>query len=568
MTISEYLRVLRQQWAVIVALSLVTLFGAGLYTWLSPRVYQAHAQLFVSTRTSSDMNQMSQAGVFTQQRVKSYVDVVYSPPVLQDVITKLALPYTAENLAEHVTAKSPLDTVLLDISVDDRNAERSRDIANAIAKRFPDVVDSLETPKGDAVSPIKVSILKAAVTPTSPMRPRPTLNLALGLLFGLALGLGFALLKDTLDRTLTSKEEVQEKAGAPVLTAIGEDPSAAEHRLITHDAFSPRAESFRQLRTNIRFLSIDHSVRSVVVTSSVPSEGKSTTACNLAIALAQAGDPVVLIDADLRRPTVSDVFALSSGVGLTSVLLGDLLIDDAAQQWRSDLPLRVLTAGPLPPNPSELIGSVRMAALIKDLTDRGITVVIDSPPLLPVTDAALLARATDGALMVARAASTHGEQLTAACDSLRIAGATVLGVVLNRVPRRRASSYYGGYEGYHGYRSTTPAASAAPAPAAAPPARKSGSRRPRGKGPKQVIVLDQVAEPRIERPPAAPPAPAAQAAPPPVVTASIHATDYGYETTEPSPWHTEWASLPALVVAPRAEASEADRNGYNARHRN
>ncbi|MBL8932735.1 MAG: polysaccharide biosynthesis tyrosine autokinase, partial [Kineosporiaceae bacterium] len=196
-------------------------------------------------------------------------------------------------------------------------------------------------------------------------------------------------------------------------------------------------------------------------------EGKSTTASNLAITLAQAGESVVLIDADLRRPTLADVFALSSGVGLTSVLLGDLDVHEALQPWRDDLPLQVLTAGPIPPNPAELIGSARMAALISELTGQGITVVLDSPPLLPVTDAALLARATDGALVVTRAASTHTDQLAAACEALRITGAAVLGVVLNRVPRTRGGSYYGGYAygGYGSYRSAKqPQDGGAPAP--------------------------------------------------------------------------------------------------------
>ncbi len=248
------------------------------------------------------------------------------------------------------------------------------------------------------------------------------------------------------------------------------------------------------------------------MTSSVPSEGKTSTACNLAIALAQAGENVVLIDADLRRPTIADVFTLSSGVGLTSVLLGDVPIDDALQPWRDDLPLRVLTAGPIPPNPAELIGSTRMKALITHLADRGATVVLDSPPLLPVTDAALLARASDGALVVTRAASTHTEQLAAASEALRIAGATVLGVVLNRVPRKRGSAYYGGYDGYRGYRSTTGTAtngveSTPPSPT---PARTDGAARANG-----VARVESLLTPAGSPPPDSPPPESSPVAPPP-----------------------------------------------------
>jgi capsular exopolysaccharide synthesis family protein len=464
-TIAQYLRLLREQWVIVMALTMFGLLGAGGYTAAATPIYQADTQLFVSTTgQTADLSQLSQGSTFTQQRVKSYSDLVTSPLVLQPVIDQLSLKDTPQTLAKRVTATSPLDTVLIDIQVTDPMPSRASDIANAIADQFPTLVSDLETPKGRTTSPVKVSKTQSAVLPKDPVSPRVALNLALGLLVGLGLGVGGAIVRDGLDRTISGRTQAHQIAGAPVLGAVADEPDLAGKPLITHDAFSGRAEAFRQLRTNIRFLGVDHQVSSLVVTGSVPSEGKSTTAANLAIALAQSGEQVVLIDADLRRPTIADVFGLPSGVGLTSVLLGDVPAEQALQRWRDDLPLSVLAAGQMPPNPSELIGSARMADLISTLTGQGMTVVVDSPPLLPVTDAAILARITDGALVVTRVASTRVEQLTAAVESLRTAGAPILGLVLNRVPRRgKAAQGYGygygyGYRGYQPHESTSGAA--------------------------------------------------------------------------------------------------------------
>jgi succinoglycan biosynthesis transport protein ExoP len=467
-TITQYVRLLRDRWVTVLLPTVLGTLGAAAFSSLSMPVYEARTQLFVSTSgQSASLGELAQGSTFTQQRVKSYTDLLTSPRVLQPVISALDLDTTAEDLGDKITATSRLDTVLIDITVRDTSPVRAADIGNAVAVQFPKLVNELETRPGQKVSPVKVTVTRPATPETAPVSPRTTLNLALGLLVGLGLGVGTAALRDSLDRTVSGRTQVSQLVGAPVLGTVIDDQRTPSTPLISRDAFSPRAEAFRQLRTNIRFLSVDHRVSSMVVTGSVQAEGKTTTAANLAIALAQNGERVVLVDADLRRPAVAELFGVPGGIGLTTVLLGDTGVDTALQRWRDDLPLFLLTAGPLPPNPSELIGSARMAELVHHLTGHGMTVLVDSPPLLPVTDAAILARVTDGALVVTRTGSTKVEQLTTAVEALRTAGAPVLGVVLNRVPKRGRPGEPGSYG--HSPSSYAPQPAAPLAPMSMPP---------------------------------------------------------------------------------------------------
>jgi non-specific protein-tyrosine kinase len=434
---------------------------ATAFTYSTHKEYTAKTQLFVAARdsgaNSSDINSAYTGGLFTQQRVKSYTSVLGSQHVADLVRADLGLSASASTISSKISASAPLDTVLLNVSVTDSDPARAQSIANSIGRVFPRLVDSIEAPANGGSSPIKVSVVQAAPLPTAPTSPRPKLNLALGLLVGLAIGVGAAVARETLDASVKGPEHAAELTETPVIGAITFDTDATKHPLVmVASPNSPRAEAFRQLRTNLQFVDIEHPLRSVVITSSVSEEGKSTTTCNLAIALAEAGLSVVLVEADLRRPRVADYMGLEGAVGLTSVLLGRVDVDAALQSWGTGS-LHVLASGPLPPNPSELLGSAGMQELLHELEDRADIVLIDAPPLLPVTDAAILGTITSGVVLLIRSNKTRREQVTRAMAILRGVGATSLGTILNMVPTRGPDAYAYGYGYGYGYKAKTKA---------------------------------------------------------------------------------------------------------------
>jgi succinoglycan biosynthesis transport protein ExoP len=436
MTVTQYLSVLRKQWPlVLISCLLGGLLGAGVAMVQQP-MYSGQLQLFVSTSARmQDPIQLNQGGTFSQERVKSYVDVVTSPLITNPVIDQLNLPYTTDQLAEAVTVGAAPDTVLLDIIVRDSSPERAAAIANAIGAEFSRTVNQLETAPGQRYVPVKVSVTRAATVNREPVTPRPKLYVALGVAGFFVLGIGVAVARQSIDRTIRTTEQAAEISSAPIVATIAEDSEARTHPLLGDETSLRRVEEFGHLRTNIRFSSPDHRLTSVAVVGSMPDEGKTATAANLAIALARAGEQTVLIDADLRRPRVADLFGLPSAPGLSSVLAGTTTIEHALYQWRSDLPLRVLTSGPVPPNPGELLDAQRLRQVVEYFTDQGVVVIVDTPPLLPFTDGAVIARATDGVLLVTRIGATKADQLEAAVRSLQTVGARVLGFVASRVRR-------------------------------------------------------------------------------------------------------------------------------------
>jgi capsular exopolysaccharide synthesis family protein len=447
-TLTQYLRVLRHQWLVVALLTMVGLGGSAAYTFQQTPVYSAQIQLFVSVRSDSGITGLTQGSTFTQQRVKSYADIVTSPLIAEPVINQLRLPFTAAQLASRITASSPLDTVLLDIVVTDTDPARAAQIANALGAEFPRLVAVLETPSDQSASPVTVSVTRSAVTGSKPVSPRIPLNLALGLIVGLGLGIGAAVLRDQFNTSVSGVSDVEKLTGAIPLGVVPFDATAGKQPLVTADQFGGRAEAFRTLRTNLQFADVDDPPRVITITSALPAEGKTTTACNVALTLAQSGARVVLVEGDLRKPAVGKYLGISNAAGLTNVLAGQHELRDVIVSYQRDT-LAVLPSGPTPPNPSEMLGSQQMHQLLITLAADYDLVIIDAPPLLPVTDAAVLASASDGAILVVRHGKSRREEVERALQALGSVNAKVLGTVLNFAPRKKRG---GGYDGYgYGY---------------------------------------------------------------------------------------------------------------------
>ncbi|GAA4969843.1 polysaccharide biosynthesis tyrosine autokinase [Kineococcus glutinatus] len=458
MDLVDYLRVLRKRWVTVVVSVLLGLAAAVGFTRWSTPLYRADVLLFVSMHDSGNAAMLMQGGLFTQQRVQSYTGVLTSPKVLQPVVDELDLDTTARALGARVGSNAPLGTVLINVVVEDESPRDAVRIANSVAVHFNAAVQDLERPAAGVPSPVEINVLRRAEEPEEPISPRSSRNLGLGLLAGLAAGAGIAVLREVLDTTVRTPEALN-GLGAPALgtTLLGEQRERPE--LVTEHPRSPQAEAMRQIRTNLQFADVDHPPRSLVITSALPEESKSTIAVNLALTMAHAGVRTILVEADLRMPKVADYLGIDRSAGLTTVLAGRADVDDLLQPY-GDTGLSVLASGPIPMNPAALLGSRHMADLLAALGERADLVILDSPPLLPVTDAAVIARQVDGVILVARHGRTTRDHIRRALDRLRAVDARVLGGILSMVPARGSEYSYGYGYGYD----YQPEASAEPDP--------------------------------------------------------------------------------------------------------
>ncbi|WP_018636891.1 polysaccharide biosynthesis tyrosine autokinase [Parafrankia elaeagni] len=456
MELRDYVRVLRRSWLLVLTCALLGGLLAATASWRQTKIYAASVTMLVSASDAEAAGAASayQGGLLSQQRVKSYASLIASERVAAAVIDQLRLDESPTVLRSRIEAQAVPDTVLLRAVVRDSDPRRAQEIADGIGEVFSDAVDQIEQPAEDEPPSVRVRVWENAKLPTEPISPQPVRNIALGVLLGLLMSIAAAFVRYRLDTSVGGDADANSVTGLATIGMIAYDSDAGRRPLIVHlSPHSRRAEAFRQLRTNLQFVDVDGGPGSILVTSAVSEEGKTTTVCNLAITLAQGGARVCLVEGDLRRPSFGDYLGIESAAGLTSVLIGAAALDDVLQHWGEgrvgDGRIEILPSGPVPPNPSELLGSRHMAELLQVLDSRFDIVLVDAPPLLPVTDAAVLATRVDGVLLVARSGRTRREQLRRAAENLRAVDANLLGTVLTMMPTRGANAhYYGRYGTY------------------------------------------------------------------------------------------------------------------------
>ncbi|MCW2787905.1 MAG: capsular biosynthesis protein [Aeromicrobium sp.] len=426
------LKTLLRRWPSILVLALVGAGVAALATSLATPRYAAHTDVLISPPDGSSTSAPA------ERTVESYAHVVDGRGIATVVADDLGTSNGIGALDDDLTAAVVEDTSVVRITATRDSADDAARVSETAAAAFLTWVKAQDTS-------LIATVVEKADVPSAPSSPHRGLWIALGALIGLAVGIAVAALRQARDTGIRVPTDLEQVAGAPVLGAIAYDRAAIQTPLITSlGTHHPRFEAVRILRTNLQFLDIDRDRRVITITSSVAGEGKSTTACNLAIALAQTGTRVALVEGDLRRPRVAEYLGIEKSVGLTTVLVGRVTLD-AALQPTGTPGLDVLTSGALPPNPSEILQTDAMRELVSELRQRYDIVLIDAPPLLPVTDASLLASLSDGAILVVRHGETGREAVTSAVRRLESVGARLLGTVLSMSPVKELSRYGYGY---------------------------------------------------------------------------------------------------------------------------
>ncbi len=442
MELQQYAQLAKRYWRSMVAIVLLCIAAAGGLTLILRPSYTSHSSIFVSVDSGASGGDLYQGASYAEQQVTSFSKLANSELVLKPVIARLGLATSPGALAKHIVVTSPTSTSIIDIAATDNNPHQAAAIADTVAQSLVSAVSKLSPTSPTGTQLVTATIVNTATVSATPTSPKPLTNLVLGLVLGVVIAAGQALVRSAIDTRIKTTDDLARVLDAPLLAAVGHVGLMDESD--SYATGDPNTEAYRRLRTNVGFLTpgTEHR-RSLVVTSPNQSEGKTQTIIGLARMLAQAGERVLLIDADMRRPTLAQRLRLDPEPGLSQVLAGRGRIDDFVIQV-DDGTLFVLPAGSLPPNPAELLASRTMENLLATAEAMYDYVLIDSPPVLPVTDSVVIAERVSGVILVIRSGRTRVQDVREAARLLETAGVTISGAVVNDVAR--SSRYgYGGY---------------------------------------------------------------------------------------------------------------------------
>lgn len=465
MTIVDFVRLMRRHWTLLLVTGLVGVLIAGAYVLTRPVTYVAASTGMVVAGDSQSTGGALSGSQVAEKRATAYLTLLGTRSVADRTATELAAVGNPEAAQGSATGQLIPNTSFIKITATGTSAKSAQDLANATLNALATEALTVETygqaqgrqltrREMETLTSVYLLPYEPAVVPSAPQRNNLLLTLLIGLGAGLVLGAAIAFVRHQFDDRVRSQPDVEESTGRAVLGIVPETKDLKRQR--TGGAIGTMGhagESLRQLRTNLRFVNVDEPPRAVVITSPGPGAGKSTIATNLAHVIAKSGRDVVLVDCDLRKPMQAQAFGVDAQIGLTQVLAGDVLLHDALLDTGLRR-LRLLPAGRIPPNPSELLGSRRMQEVIDELA-RDAFVVLDAPPMLVVTDAGLLAVASDGVILVSVVGRTTKGELAQCAKQLEQLEASLLGTVLNKAPRKaRGDVLYGYGAGGYGYQRT------------------------------------------------------------------------------------------------------------------
>jgi polysaccharide biosynthesis transport protein len=507
-----YLALIRHWAWLLILTALVTAAAAFFYTRQLTPVYSASTTMLVNEAPSTRASDYT--SIITSERLAlTYAEMMQKRPVVEATLQRLGI--APETFSGSIAVKPVRDTQLLTITVEDTNPQTTASVANMLVEVFSETIRATQAERyatskeslqsqmtvvegqieelkerltretdpderarieariaqyeqsynnlaltfenvrlAEAQTISSAVIIEDAKTPLYPVRPNVMQNTLLAAIVGMMLAAGGVFLYEYLDDTIKDPDEITRRFGLPVLTMIMAHPQEKDGPITQVKPFSPVSEAFRSLRTSVHFAGgPGKSMRRILVTSATPSDGKTTVAANLAVVMAQSGLGVTIMDADMHRPFLHKLMQRSNRKGMSNLFNQPYPALADVVQSTLVAGLEMISSGPLPPNPSELLGSVRMAEILDSIGSEGRMAVIDSPPVLSVTDAVLLAAQVDGVVLVVKPGNTNMQALRQSIEQLRRVGANLIGVVLNEVPVKgsRYSYYIKGYYSHYHY---------------------------------------------------------------------------------------------------------------------